>query len=208
MSKTFAYARVPTAHQTAANQLIEIRSAGFAVKPHLIFVESISRLIAAVERPGFNKLLNKLEQDDVLIVTKLDRLGRNAMDVHATVERLATIGVGIHCLALEDGNLISAAGRRPISVLNAVAEYEHDLLIERTQAGLVRAKSEGQVLGQPTALIKADQAEVLMKLAAGVSVAQLARDYNTHEKHHARSKPYHTPLGSPQCLTISSNFKY
>lgn len=179
MSRTFAYARVSTADQTTDNQVLEIQTAGFAVEPHRIVVENISGSVAAGERPGFAKLLHKLEAGDVLIVTKLDRLGRNAMDVRTTVERLAAMGVRIHCLALGGVDLTSAAGKMTMGVLNAVAEFERDLLIERTQAGLARAKSEGKALGRPAALAEAQQAEALAKLAAGVSIAQLARDYGT-----------------------------
>lgn len=179
MSRTFAYARVSTADQTTDNQVFEIQTAGFAVQPHRTVVENISGSVAAGERPGFAKLMHKLEQGDVLVVTKLDRLGRNAMDVRATVERLAEMGVRIHCLALGGVDLTSAAGKMTMGVLSAVAEFERDLLIERTQAGLARAKSEGKALGRPTALTEAEQAEALTKLAAGISIAQLARDYGT-----------------------------
>lgn len=107
MSRTFAYVRTSTADQTTDIQVLEILTAGFELEPHRIVVENISGSVAAGERPGFVKLLYKLEAGDVLIVTKLDRLGRNGMDVRATVKRLAATGV-----------------------LNAVAEFERDLLIE------------------------------------------------------------------------------
>jgi putative DNA-invertase from lambdoid prophage Rac len=179
MSRTFAYARVSTPDQTTDNQLLEIQAAGFAVEPHRIVVENVSGSIAARERSGFALLLNKLEQGDVLIVTKLDRLGRNAMDVRATVESLAALGVRVHCLALGGVDLTSAAGKMTMGVLNAVAEFERDLLIERTQSGLARAKSESKALGRLAVLTKTEQADALAKLAAGASIAQLARDYNT-----------------------------
>lgn len=89
---------------------------------------------------------------DVLIVTKLDRLGRNAMDVRQTAERLANNGVRVHCLALGGVDLTSAAGKMTMQVLGAVAEFERDLLIERTQQGLKRAKAEGKKLGRPVAV--------------------------------------------------------
>src|ERR1700693_6460808 len=95
------------------------------------------------------KLLDRLEQDDVLIVTKLDRLGRNAIDVATTVAKLADMGVRVHCLALGGVDLTSPAGRMTMGVINAVAQFERDLLIERTQAGLKRAKAEGVGLGRP-----------------------------------------------------------
>ncbi|MEX3934807.1 recombinase family protein [Paraburkholderia phymatum] len=179
MSRIFIYARVSTVDQTTDNQLREIEAAGFSVDKRRIVTESISGSVAAAERPGFAKLLDRLEDGDVLIVTKLDRLGRNAMDVRATVERLAEMGVRVHCLALGGVDLTSAAGKMTMGVLGAVAEFERDLLIERTQAGLARAKSEGKAMGRPSALTQAQQAEARQKLAAGVSVAQLARDYNT-----------------------------
>lgn len=179
MSRSFIYARVSTADQNPENQVREIQSAGFSVDAHRIVTESISGSVAAKERPKFAKLIDRLESGDVLLVTKLDRLGRNAMDVRATVECLAVMGVRVHCLALGGVDLTSAAGKMTMSVLIAVAEFERDLLIERTQAGLERAKSEGKTLGRPSALTKAQQAEALRRLAAGEAVAQLARNFNT-----------------------------
>ncbi|MFL9922622.1 recombinase family protein [Paraburkholderia fungorum] len=179
MSRTFIYARVSTADQTTENQIREIEATGFSVDKRRIVTETISGSVAAMERPGFAKLVDRLESGDVLIVTKLDRLGRNAMDVRATVERLAADGVRVHCLALGGVDLTSAAGKMTMGVLNTVAEFERDLLIERTQAGIARARDEGKVFGRPSALSAAEQAEALQKLAAGVSVSQLARDYKT-----------------------------
>jgi putative DNA-invertase from lambdoid prophage Rac len=132
-----------------------------------------------MERKGFAKLVDRLEESDVLIVTKLDRLGRNAMDVRSTVERLASIGVRVHCLALGGVDLTSPAGRMTMQVIGAVAEFERDVLIERTQAGLRRAKAEGKTFGRPSALSEGQRATVLDQLKAGVSVAQVARDMKT-----------------------------
>lgn len=142
-----------------------------------IVTESISGSVTATERPLFAKLLDRLEPGDVPIVTKLDRLGRNAMDVRPTVDRLSTEGVRIHCLALGGVDLTSAAGKMTMGVLIAVAEFERDLLIERTHAGIARARAEGKVMGRPSALTNAQQAQALQRLAAGESVSQLARDY-------------------------------
>ena len=179
MSRTFIYARVSTSEQHADNQIHEIEAAGFSVNERRIVTESISGSVAASERPQFSRLLDRLEPDDVLIVTKLDRLGRNAMDVRSTVERLAADGVRVHCLALGGVDLTSPAGKMTMGVLTAVAEFERDLLIERTHAGMARARAEGKVMGRPPALTKERQAEVVQQLAMGVSVAQLARDYGT-----------------------------
>jgi putative DNA-invertase from lambdoid prophage Rac len=177
MSRVFAYCRVSTGDQTTDNQVREIESAGFAIDPKRIVVETISGSVAAMERKGFARLLDRLESGDVLIVTKLDRLGRNAMDLRATVERLAAEGVRVHCLALGGVDLTSAAGKMTMGVIAAVAEFERDLLIERTQSGLARAKAAGKVLGRPQALTDEQQRIIIEKRAAGVSLGVLAKEY-------------------------------
>ena len=179
MARTFAYCRVSTLDQTTDNQVREIEGAGFAVEPHRIVTETVSGSLPAMERTGFAKLLDRLETDDVLIVTKLDRLGRNAMDVRATVEKLAIEGIRVHCLALGGTDLTSPAGKMTMSVIAAVAEFERDLLIERTQAGLTRAKAQGKRLGRPMALTDEQQAEIAEKRKAGVSLRALAKEYGT-----------------------------
>ena len=119
-------------------------------------------------------MVERLDWDDVLIVTKLDRLGRNAMDVRSTVEMLADEKVRVYCLALGGVDLTSAAGKMTMSVINAVAEFERDLLIERTQAGLRRAKAEGKKLGRPRALDNKQEQEAMAMRQAGNSLAAVA----------------------------------
>jgi putative DNA-invertase from lambdoid prophage Rac len=179
MTRLFAYCRVSTSDQTTDNQVQEILGAGFAVTPKRIVSETVSGSVAALERKGFAKLLDKLESGDVLVVTKLDRLGRNAMDVRTTVERLEESGVKVHCLALGGVDLTSPAGKMTMQVINAVAEFERDLLIERTNAGIKRAKAEGKSFGRPSALSKRQQSEAKDRIKAGVPIAQIAKDYNT-----------------------------
>ncbi len=127
-----------------------------------------------MERAGFKKLIDRLELDDILIVTKLDRLGRNAMDVRATVERLAGMGVKVHCLALGGVDLTSPAGKMTMAVISAVSEMERDLLIERTQAGLQRAKAEGKKLGRKPTLTANDRYKIMSMKAEGASLATMA----------------------------------
>ena len=180
MNRIFAYCRVSTADQTTDNQVNEIKLAGFAVEPNRIIVETISGSVAAKERKQFMKLLDRLEVNDVLIVTKLDRLGRNAMDVRTTVEALDNLGVRVHCLALGGVDLTSPAGKMTMQVIAAVAEFERDLLIERTQAGLQRALAEGKTLGRKPSLTEDQQAEILIKLnKEGVNISALAKEYST-----------------------------
>lgn len=179
MSRVFAYCRVSTTDQTTENQVLEISAAGFAINGRRIVEETISGSVPAEQRPGFKRLMDKLEPEDVLVVTKLDRLGRNAMDVRATVERLAQIGVRVHCLALGGVDLTSPAGKMTMGVIAAVAEFERDLLIERTQAGLAFAKASGKTIGRPQSLDKGQVAMVRQKLSEGHSVAALARELST-----------------------------
>lgn len=177
MARTFAYCRVSTSEQTTENQIREIASAGFQVDPKRIASETVSGSLAAFERPAFRRLLDKMESGDVLVVTKLDRLGRNAMDVRATVEKLAVDGIRVHCLALGGVDLTSPAGKMTMGVIAAVAEFERDLLIERTQAGLSRAKAGGKTLGRPPLLTATQQAQVLEARAKGQSLGTLASAY-------------------------------
>jgi len=177
MGRTFAYCRVSSELQTTDNQVREIEAAGFKIDAKRIVAETVSGSVAAMERKGFARLVDRLEADDVLLVTKLDRLGRNAMDVRSTVDRLAADGVRVHCLALGGVDLTSPAGRMTMGVIAAVAEFERDLLIERTQSGLARAKAAGKALGRPQRLTSEEQKEVIAARAQGVSLGVLARQY-------------------------------
>lgn len=175
MARTFAYVRVSTADQTTENQIREIASAGFAVEPHRTVSETVSGSAAMEQRPGFMRLMDRLERGDVVVVTKMDRLGRNVIDVTATVDKLAAMGVRVHCIQLGGTDLTSPAGRMVMTVLNAVAQFERDLIIERTQAGLERAKAAGKTLGRPAALDTAGAAAVREDICAGLSVSEIAR---------------------------------
>ncbi|HEY4030460.1 MAG TPA: recombinase family protein [Caulobacteraceae bacterium] len=177
MSRVFAYCRVSTTDQTTDNQVREIEAAGFALDPKRVIAETVSGSTPALERKGFAKLIDRMESGDVLAVSKLDRLGRNAMDVRATVERLAADSIKVHCLALGGVDLTSAAGKMTMGVIAAVAEFERDLLIERTQAGLTRARATGKVLGRPSSLSIEQRATILSKRKAGVSLGALAKEY-------------------------------
>jgi len=187
MSRTFLYCRVSTSTQFTENQVQEVKAAGFDVQATRVVEETISGSIAANKRPGFQKLLDRMESGDVLIVTKLDRLGRNAMDVRQTVEHLAANGIRVHCLALGGVDLTSAAGKMTMQVLGAVAEFERDLLIERTQQGLKRAKAEGKKLGRPEAtdttaavqrLKVQDKTQAQTAAELGLGIATVKRHWN------------------------------
>ncbi|MBV8469309.1 MAG: recombinase family protein [Burkholderiaceae bacterium] len=179
MSRVFAYCRVSTTDQTPENQVQQIAAAGFNIDRRRIVTEAISGSVAASERPGWRQLLNKLEPGDVVVVTKIDRLGRNAMDVRATVEALEAEGIKIHCLALGGMDLTSSTGKMTMAVLGAVAEFERDLLIERTHAGLQRARMEGKLLGRPQSLTDKQREQARSMLQDGYSVSAVARELTT-----------------------------
>lgn len=144
-----------------------------------MITEAVSGSQQARKRPAFAKLLDRLEEGDVLVVTKLDRLGRDTIDVVGTVDRLGSMGVRVHCLTLGGADLTSPAGRMVMTVLASVAQFERDLIVERTQAGLKRAKAEGKTLGRPSVLTAAQQAEIREALASGRTVSELSRRFRT-----------------------------
>jgi len=178
MSRTFAYVRVSKMQQETENQIREIESAGFAIQPHRIITETISGSMPIARRKGFALLLDKMETGDVLIVTKMDRLGRDAIDVSTTVTKLETMGIRVHCLALGGVDLTSSAGKMTMGVINTVAQFERDLLIERTQSGLDRAKSNGKTLGRPNTLSKSQRKQTIQQIQEGKAIAAIARQFN------------------------------
>lgn len=179
MSRVFAYCRVSREDLATENQVLEIRGAGFAVEEHRVVEETVSGSVPASQREGFSRLIDRMERSDVLVVSRLCRLGRNLIDVVSTVDKLAAAGIRVHCLQLGGADLTSPAGRLTMNVLVACAQFERDLLIERTQSGLRRAKAEGKKLGRRAALDGEQKAEVRAAAAEGAKIAALARQYGT-----------------------------
>ncbi len=177
MTRIFAYTRVSTAEQETANQLLEIKSAGYQIEPHRYIEERISGSIEAFKRPCFLQLTQKLEQGDTLVVTKLDRLGRDSVDVQKTVRWFTAQGIRLIVLQLGNLDLTSSSGALMVKVLSAVADFERQLIVERVQAGLARAKAENKKLGRPSKTSASDQQQIISMLAQGTTVSQLARDF-------------------------------
>ncbi|AJZ59744.1 hypothetical protein OI25_588 [Paraburkholderia fungorum] len=132
MSKTFLYARVSTSEQTTANQVLLAEKAGYVVANRHVYAETISGTVAAMERPMFAKLVGKLDEGDKLVVTKLDRLGRNARDIDATVAMLRDMKVAVIVLDLPVMEVTSAAGDLVLRVFAAFAQFERDQLVCRS----------------------------------------------------------------------------
>lgn len=171
----FGYGRVSTSQQDTENQRLELEQAGWTFD--FWFTDVVSGKVPAVQRKAFSEMLSKIRDGETLVVAKLDRLGRDAIDVLQTVRKLAdrNIKVIVHQLGTTD--LTSAAGKLLLSMLAAVAEMERDLLIERTQAGLLRAKAEGKKLGRPPIIAPEDRRAIIEKKNNGISVSALAREY-------------------------------
>jgi DNA invertase Pin-like site-specific DNA recombinase len=172
---TFAYGRVSTKDQTTENQRQEIERAGYQVD-YWYADEGISGKTPAAERPQFRRLLDQIRDGEQLVVSKLDRLGRDAMDVSATIKALASRRIEVVVLQLGKLDLTSAAGKLMLTMLAAVAEMERDLLVERTQAGLARAKAEGKALGRPPKSTTEQKAQMRRRFEAGESISAIARD--------------------------------
>ena len=173
----FAYTRVSTTEQTTTNQRMDIERAGYKVD-YFYSDEGVSGKVAAAQRPQFKALLGQIRHGETLVVSKLDRLGRDAQDVGATIKALAARKIEVIVLQLGKLDLTSPAGKLMLTMLAAVAEMERDVLVERTQSGLARAKAEGKTLGRPTLTTQTQRASMLTKFAQpGASVSALAREY-------------------------------
>ncbi len=152
MSRTFAYCRVSTSDQSTENQIMAIRQAGYAVNDSRVISETVSGGVQAMQRKGFADMVtHKLEAGDQLVVLKLDRLGRDNIDVQQTITMLVDKGIDVVSLDLPVRNLSSAEGKLMLQMFSAFAEFEKSRIIERTKEGLVRARKEGKTLGRPVA---------------------------------------------------------
>ena len=172
----FAYGRVSTRDQTSENQRSEIERAGLKID-YWFADEGISGKTPASGRPQFRRLLDQIRDGEKLIVSKLDRLGRDALDVRATIKALAARRIEVVVLQLGSLDLTSSAGKLMLTMLAAVAEMERDLLVERTQAGLSRAKAEGKALGRPTKTSESQRLLIRQRRGAGASISSLSRDF-------------------------------
>ena len=172
----FAYGRVSTKEQASQNQRLEIENSG--IKVDFWFAdEVVSGKTHASQRPQFTALLKQIRDGETLVVSKLDRLGRDAQDVSATIKALAKRKIEVIVLQLGKLDLTSPAGKLMLNMLAAVAEMERDLLVERTQAGLARARNEGKILGRPSKTTEKQRVEIKNLHKNGASISALSRAY-------------------------------
>ena len=162
------YARVSTASQ--AESLAEQRERLHQLGAVRVFEDVASG--ARADRPGLAAARDFLRAGDTLTVTRLDRLGRSMLDTLTTLHELAETGVRVRALDL-DLDTGTAAGRMVVNVMSALAEYERQLLIERTNEGLAHARAQGRHGGRRRVLT--DQQVTAIEAAAGtISNADLA----------------------------------
>jgi DNA invertase Pin-like site-specific DNA recombinase len=173
----FGYGRVSTKEQTSENQRRDIAAAGYVVD-YWHADEGVSGKVPAMQRPEFAKMLGQIRNSETLVVTKLDRLGRDAQDVGSTIKVLAARNIEVIVLQLGKLDLTSPAGKLMLTMLAAVAEMERDLLVERTQSGLARAKAEGKALGRPSSTTPEQRVTIAKRHKAGESISALAREYD------------------------------
>lgn len=167
------YARVSTQDQNLQLQTDALKAAGC----EKIIAEKISG--AAKERPQLEAMIEYLRKDDVVVVWKLDRLGRSLRHLVETVHRFQEKGVGL--LSLNDPiDTTTASGRLIFGVFASLAEFERELIRERTRAGLEAARARGRMGGRPKGLSKDAQrkaivAEILYK-ERKLSVSEIAKE--------------------------------
>ena len=176
--RIFAYARVSTVEQVTENQREQIARAGYTIRPKFFIEEQVSGSVPAAQRPGFQRLLERMDEGDTLVVTKLDRIGRDSIDVQQTVERFQREGIRLVVLQLGNLDLTSSAGALMVKMLAAVADFERDLIIERTQAGQARARAAGKHMGRPSKTSPEQRCAIRKALATGSTVTSLASSYH------------------------------
>ncbi|EML7501709.1 recombinase family protein [Klebsiella pneumoniae] len=191
MSRTFAYCRVSTSEQTTENQIVAIRQAGYDILDSRVISETVSGGVQAMQRKTFADMVtHKLAKGDRLVVLKLDRLGRDNIDVQQTIAMLVDKGIDVVSLDLPVRNLASAEGKLMLQMFSAFAEFEKSRIIERTKEGLARAKIEGKKLGRPAATdtVKRVQeaksrglSQSKAALDLGLSLPTIKRNWNIKE---------------------------
>jgi DNA invertase Pin-like site-specific DNA recombinase len=175
------YARISTNGQTLASQDAQLMAAGSAK----VYAEKVSG--AKTDRPQLAKLLRRLESDDVLMVTRLDRLARSTRDLLNILDVIAKAGAGFKSLGDAWADTTTPHGRLMLTVLGGFAEFERELILARTSDGRTRAKVRGVKLGR--ALTRHQRQEAIDRLAKGEAQADIARSYAVSQSTISRLAP-------------------
>ncbi len=170
------YARVSTADQHLDLQLAALKKAGC----RRVFQEKASGARAGTSRPELAKLLDQLRDGDTVVVWKLDRLARSTRDLLEIMALVQEKGAGFRSLSEVWADTASSAGKLMMTVFAGIAEFERELIAERTGSGRVAAKARGVRFGRP-AKLNAEQRQLAGRLLAeGKSVGEVARTFGVH----------------------------
>ena len=171
----FGYARVSTDQQNLDAQIDALKDAG----AERIFKEKITG--KSRNRPQLEKLFDQLRKDDVIVVTKYDRLARSLKDLIAIIEHIRDSGAGFRSLG-EDIDTTTPAGRLVFHVFASIAEFERERIVERTMEGLAAARKRGRIGGRPPALTLQQRKEALrMRDDPGRTIPEIARLFKVSE---------------------------
>ncbi len=167
----YGYARVSTDGQSVAAQVAALAAAG----ADRVFRETASG--AQTSRAQLRRAVAALEEGDVLMVTRLDRLARSTRDLLNTLAAVAGRKAGFRSLGDAWADTTTAHGRLMLTVLGGLAEFERELIRTRTGEGRARAKARGVRMGRKPKLTAHQQCEAKRR-DAGEPVREIARSYN------------------------------
>lgn len=170
----YGYARVSTDGQSVAAQVAALVEAGAGE----VFREVASG--AQTDRKQLRRALAALDEGDVLLVTRLDRLARSTRDLLNTLATITGKKAGFRSLGDVWADTTTAHGRLMLTVLAGLAEFERELIHARTSEGRKRAQADGVKMGRPTKLDAFQRREALKRLTAGESAAAIGRTYGVH----------------------------
>ncbi len=166
MGELLGYARVSTAEQSVDAQRNALSAAGCS----RVWVETASG--ATTSRPELSDLFSHLRSGDTLVVWRLDRLGRSLPHLLQTVEDLEADGVGFRSLT-ESIDTTTSGGKLIYSIFGALAEFERNLIRERTQLGLAAARAQGRLGGRPRSMSDAKIKQARRMRDGGMSLADI-----------------------------------
>jgi DNA invertase Pin-like site-specific DNA recombinase len=167
------YARVSTADQNPQMQIDALAKAG--VSEENIWWETASGV--ARNRPALAKALADARDGDILVVWKLDRVGRSLLDLLGIMKQLEENGVGFKSLT-EGIDTTTPAGRLILHVIGALAQFERDLIVERTRAGVKAHRERGGKIGQPLKMTPERLTEAVEMIKDGTRVKDVATFFN------------------------------
>ncbi len=170
------YARVSTEDQSLDAQIDALNAAG----AEKIFSDKVSG--SKRNRPELDHLLDQLREDDVVVVTKYDRLARSLKDLLEIVDAINAAGAGFKSIA-EDIDTTTPAGRLVFHVFASIAQFERERISERTKEGLAAARKRGRIGGRPPALTDTQKVEVIcMRDNEGRSITEIAQIFKVSER--------------------------